>query len=133
MHAVLHKSSNRGIQDLYQQFGSTVMSHCSQEVLKACLHLHIKYVKLLTIIHRLAARISQDCKYAPYFDDCLRALDGAHTSMHILEHEYARTEIKKMDCYRRMYLYVHCTSRLWFFGSFYLAGKDQPMIAELCY
>ena len=86
MHVVGHKGSNCGIQERYQHCGSTV-SHCSQEVQKACLHLHIKYVKLPTITHRLAARISQDRKYAPYFDDCLGALDGTHISMHILERE----------------------------------------------
>lgn len=86
MHVVGHKGSNRDIQERYQHSGSTV-SHCFQEVLKACLHLHIKYVKLLSLPHRLATRISQDRKYTPYFDDCMGALDGTHIPMHILEHE----------------------------------------------
>jgi DDE superfamily endonuclease len=30
-----------------------------------------------------ATRISQDLKYAPYFSDCLGALDGTHIEMYI--------------------------------------------------
>ena len=86
MHVVGHKGSNRDIQERYQHSGSTV-SHCFQKVLKACLYLHIKYVKLPSLPHRLATRISEDRKYTPYFDDCLGALDGTHIPMHILEHE----------------------------------------------
>lgn len=70
IHVIEHKGSNRDVQERYQHFGSTV-SQYFQEVLKACLHLHIKYVKLPVVPHRLAARISQDHKYTPYFDDCL--------------------------------------------------------------
>lgn len=65
---------------VYQHSGSTD-SHRFQEVLKACPHLHIKYVNLPSLPHRLGARNLQDHKYTPYFDDCLGALDG--TSTHI--------------------------------------------------
>ena len=86
MHVVGHSGSNRDIQERYQHSGSTI-SLCFKEVLKACLHLHIKYVNLPSIPHRLGAKISQNRKYTPYFDDYLGALDGTHIPMHVLEHE----------------------------------------------
>ena len=94
MHVVRHKGSNRDIQKRYQHSGSTI-SHCFQEVLKGCFHLNIKYVKLPFLPHRLATRISQNCKYTLYFDDSLGALDGTHISIYILEYKYCPYQNRK--------------------------------------
>lgn len=53
--------------------------------MKVCFYVYIKYVKIPFLPYQLASKISQDCKYTFYFDDCLKALDGIHISIYILK------------------------------------------------
>lgn len=48
------------------------------EVLRSLLLLHLHCVRQSTAENPVPARIAEDPKYAPYFADCLGALDGTH-------------------------------------------------------
>lgn len=77
-----HGASNREVQEYFQHFGSTV-SLCFQEILAAMLILHVKYVYQPQLLDPTSNVILQNQKYSPYFDDCVGALDGTHTAMHV--------------------------------------------------
>lgn len=113
MYVVGHKGSNCDIQERYQYSSSTV-SHCFQKILKACLHLYIKYVKLPSLPPQLATRVSHDCKYTPYFDNCLGALDGTYISMHILEHKCHSYQNQKRWLLQNVLTACDFDMRFWF-------------------
>ena len=86
LHVVAHHGSNRQVQERYQHSGSTV-SRYFNEVLQALFQLHVQYVRLPESPYLPCARISEDPKYTPYFDDCIGAIDGTHIPIHMLAGE----------------------------------------------
>ena len=58
-------------------------NRCFHKVLDSLLILYPSFVTLPNIDTPLSSRIADNPKYTPYFDDCLRALDGTHIAIHI--------------------------------------------------
>ena len=58
---------------------------CFHDVINALLILYKSNVNLLSSIDELttSSRITDSCKYTPYFNDCLGALNGTHIELHI--------------------------------------------------
>ena len=86
LHVVAHHGSNRQVQERYQHSCSTVSCYFNK-VLQTLLQLHVQYVCLPESPYLPCARISEDPKYIPYFDDCIGAIDGTHIPIHMLEGE----------------------------------------------
>jgi hypothetical protein len=60
-----------------------INSRLFHEVLDALLILYPLFVTLPIIDTPLSSRIADNLKYTPYFDDCLRALDGTYIAVYI--------------------------------------------------
>ena len=56
---------------------------CFYKVIDALLVLYKSNVKLPTPDNPTLTRIIENYKYAPYFKDCLGALDGTHVEMQV--------------------------------------------------
>ena len=69
-------ASNRLTQEHYSRSGDTV-SYCFHQVLDA---LNILHEHIVRLDRPQDKRIAGDSKYAPYFGDCIGALDGTHVS-----------------------------------------------------
>jgi DDE superfamily endonuclease len=74
--------STRAAQEVFGRALGTI-NKCFYEVLEALVILHREVVKLPTETTPVAARITDDPKYWPYFTDCLGALDGTHIPVHV--------------------------------------------------
>jgi hypothetical protein len=68
---------------------------CFYEVLDTLLILYLSFVTLPTIDTLLSSRIIDNLKYTPYFNDCLRALDGTHIAVYVSVSQQARYRNRK--------------------------------------
>lgn len=74
-------ASNQAVQNDFQYFGNTI-TNCFHQVLSELVTLHKERVKLPDLLMPVCAQIDNNPKFALYFEDCLRALDGTHINMH---------------------------------------------------
>lgn len=72
-----------GIQERFQYSGETVSRYLHQ-VLNAFVKMHAHYVQLPDKNYLTNRRITEDLKYAFYFQDYLGALDGTNFNAYIL-------------------------------------------------
>ena len=76
------RTSNRGVQESFQHSGNSV-SQYFHEIRDALDQMHIHYVKLPDKMHQTDKQSMNNSKYASYFGDCLRALDGTHIEAYV--------------------------------------------------
>jgi len=75
-------ASNRQVQERFAHSRETI-SWCFHKVLEALLPLQDEVIKLPTIETPLGDHISKDTKYAAYFTNCIRALDGTYIDIRV--------------------------------------------------
>ena len=75
-------ASNRQVQERFAYSRETI-SRCFHEVMEALLPLQNEVIKLPKADTPLGVRISEDTKYATYFTDYVRALDGTYINIRV--------------------------------------------------